>query len=47
LNVLEDSEMRARLITGGRKMAAQCSWDAVKMSWAQVYRDLVESDEQS
>lgn len=41
LLLLRDDKLRAKLIEGGRRTAAECSWEAVKSQWTEAYRSLV------
>ncbi len=45
IRILEDSDIRDRLIAAGRETARQCSWDAVKMQWAETYCSVAGHDE--
>lgn len=45
IRILEDSNQRQRLIEAGRETAKQCSWNAVKMQWAETYCTVAGRDE--
>jgi glycosyltransferase involved in cell wall biosynthesis len=45
MRVVLDGDLRRRLIAGGRRTARECSWDAVKIKWAEIYSSLVTTDE--
>jgi L-malate glycosyltransferase len=41
--VIDDADLRQKIMDGGRAFAQECSWPRVKRQWANAYRELVDA----
>jgi L-malate glycosyltransferase len=41
--VIDNADLRQKIINGGRAFAQECSWQRVKWQWAKAYRELADA----
>jgi L-malate glycosyltransferase len=41
--VIDNADLRQKIVDGGRAFAQECSWPRVKWQWAKVYRELADA----